>query len=253
MPSAIGKNKSTFHRKNMNYNIDELKQIFERDGAIVLHGFFGVQEMAAVNRQLDDYAALPESQNASKGFNETFKKHETAALSWTPVEDGVDSFIELRNQPQLHATTAAILGADYLDDISLAMLTGPGAGQAWHQDTASQNPGEYTVNRLIYTRDTSPEAGGIVYVPGSHLTDDIPPGGAQEPISGEALLAPSAGTLVFLHSRCYHRVTVNRTDKSRFSINFRVRPASAPADLTKIAVYRSGKWDFSKNQEVARD
>jgi ectoine hydroxylase-related dioxygenase (phytanoyl-CoA dioxygenase family) len=234
----------------MSYTNDELKQIFERDGAVVLHDFFNAEEMAAVNRQLDDYAALPESQNAATGFDEAFKKHETKALSWTPVEDGVESFVTLRDQPRLRAVTAALLGEDYLDDISLAMLTGPGAGQAWHQDTASQNPGEYTVNRLVYTRNTSPEAGGIVYVPGSHRGDDIPAGGAQEPIPGEVLLAPAAGTLVFLHSRCYHRVTVNQTDKPRFSINFRVRPASAPADLTKIAVYRSGKWDFSKNQEA---
>jgi ectoine hydroxylase-related dioxygenase (phytanoyl-CoA dioxygenase family) len=65
---------------------------------------------------------------------------------------------------------------------------------------------------------------------------------------GEVHVAPAAGTLVFLKSRCYHRVTVNRSNIPRFSVNFRVRPAGAPAGLTRIGVYRTGKWDFAKNQ-----
>jgi ectoine hydroxylase-related dioxygenase (phytanoyl-CoA dioxygenase family) len=245
--------KKYFLKENMTHDFDKLKQTFERDGAVVIHHFFTADELASVNRQLDAYAAQPREENAAVGRDKTFAKYKTDTLTWTPVEHGVESFIVLRNHPKLHAVTAALLGEDYLDSTSLAMLTVTGTGQAWHQDTASQNPGEFTVNRLVYSRDTSTAAGGIVYVPGSHLLQDIPPGGAQEPIPGEVSLAPSAGTLVFLHSRCYHRVTVNQTSEPRFSINFRVRPASAPADLNRIGIYRNGKWDFASNREVVEN
>ena len=228
-------------------SLTELTSTFERDGAIVLPGFFSVDELRAVNAQLDAYAQQPAMSRTSVFQEKTY----TDTQTWHPVEDGVASLTELMNHPRLLDVTEAILGAGYQPQGSLVMLTRQGKAQAWHQDTASSNPSEFIVNRLIYPRDTSRAAGGLVFVPGSHRMGEIPRGGPQDPIPGERLIEPRAGTLALVHSRCFHRVTPNQTTDPRFSINFRVRPANAPDDLTRVGVYRTAKWDFKKAEQVS--
>lgn len=228
-------------------NFTELKETFERDGGIILPGFFSVAELIAVNRQLDAYAAEPVKQRSSEFQQKTY----TDTQTWNPVESGVACFVELMNHPTLRAVTEALIGPGYQPQGSLVMLTRKGKAQAWHQDTASTNSSEFIVNRLIYPRDTSRAAGGLVFVPGSHRHGEIPSGGPQDSIPGERLVEPRAGTLALVHSRCFHRVTPNETNEPRFSINFRVRPASAPDGLTSVGVYRTAKWDFQQGRQVS--
>lgn len=82
------------------------------------------------------------------------------------------------------------------------------------------------LNRLIYFQDHSPAKGSLFFVPGSihmgHLTQL--PGPHHGPIRGEVEVVPSAGTLVMLHSRCYHRVGHNTTDDPRLMFNLRAKP-----------------------------
>jgi len=78
---------------------------------------------------------------------------------------------------------------------------------------------------------------------------DIPPGGNQDPLPGEIPLLVAPGTLAFLHSRCYHRVALNQSERPRIQINTRVIPAEASDDMTYRAIYRTGRWDFREGKE----
>ncbi len=233
-------------KQEMDIDLDQLKKTLAHDGAVVLPNFFRVEELADVNHQLDTYAAEPVTERAS----ELVKKTYTDVQSWQPVENGIPCFIELLNHQRLRALTEALIGEGYQSQESLVMLTRKGKAQAWHQDTASEKEGEFIVNRLIYTRDTPRAAGALVFVPGSHRQGQIPSGGPQDMLPGERIIEPKAGTLALVHSRCFHRVTQNTTDLPRFSINFRVRPETAPPNLTGVGVYRTTKWDFREGKAV---
>jgi ectoine hydroxylase-related dioxygenase (phytanoyl-CoA dioxygenase family) len=121
---------------------------------------------------------------------------------------------------------------------------GGGRGQAWHQDCPSGESTGFNLNRLIYPEDVTLEDGGIVAVPGSHKLGRIPPGGHQDPMSGEVLLTPAAGTLILLHGHVYHRVTPNLNQRPRLSVNFRAFPVGVSADVTCVGVYRNGTVNF---------
>ena len=103
-------------------------------------------------------------------------------------------------------------------------------GHGWHQDTGTDEDrvAQMMLNRLIYFQDHSPEKGGLWYVPGSihmgHLTQHA--GEHHGPLPGEVEVIPTAGTLVMLHSRCYHRVGHNITDEPRLMFNLRAKPDS---------------------------
>ncbi len=95
---------------------------------------------------------------------------------------------------------------------------------------------------------TACQAGALVCVPGSHRSGPIPPGEPHGELPGELHLAPTAGSVVLVHSRCFHRVTANRTANQRFSVNFRARPAGAAAELGGIGVFRTGAYDFAMDR-----
>ena len=153
-----------------------------------------------------------------------------------------------RTAAQLRAefdATEAVLGCGYTAPGSLVMyyVVG-GQGQAWHQDCLADDTTAFNLNRLIYTDDITVEHGAIVVVPGSHKLGRIPPGGHQDPMEGEVVLAPSAGTLIFLNGQVFHRVTPNLNPKPRVSTNFRAFPAGIPSSVTCIGVYRNGAVNF---------
>lgn len=228
--------------------LNEVRSRFERDGAVILPGFFEPRCFTEVNAQLGRYLSEPTREKPSEFVARTY----TDVQAWAPVEAGVRCFTELRDDARLRAVTDALLGPGWSDEQSLVMLTRRGKAQAWHQDTASSEPGQFIVNRLIYTRETPADAGALVFVPGSHRMGRIPVGGPHDAMPGERLIAPAAGTLALVHSRCFHRVTANQTDFARFSINFRVRPASAPPGLTTVGVYRTAAWNFATGKEQQR-
>jgi ectoine hydroxylase len=227
-------------------SMDKIKEDFLRDGAVILPGFFPAEELRDADAQLDRYGDEPVVARSSEFQQKTY----TDTQAWAPVETGVACMITLRDHARLRQLTEAVIGAGFHDEPSLVMLTRKGKAQAWHQDTSSDKQGEFILNRLIYSRDTPRAAGALVFVPGSHRRGEIPPGGPQDPIAGEVAIEPRAGTVALVSSRCFHRVTPNETNLPRFSINFRVRPATAPANLGGVGVYRTVKWDFRTGKQA---
>ena len=54
--------------------------------------------------------------------------------------------------PRLQAVTRALLGAGFsVKPAGMFMATRRGCGQGWHQDTGSLAPGQFILNRLVYS------------------------------------------------------------------------------------------------------
>ena len=179
------------------------------------------------------------------------KQFECDVISWGPCAEGVESFLALRDSPALAEATRACIGDGFAGDASMVMWAAPGGrGQSWHQDCPPQQSGQFNLNRLFYTETVALEDGAIVVVPGSHRHGLIPPGGHQDPLPGEVVLTPTAGTLVLLHGHVYHRVTPNLSGKPRISVNFRAFAKGVSPDVCEIGVYRNGAINFRTGQMV---
>lgn len=218
---------------------------FATNGVVVLPGQFSPAELAPIRLAIETWSNSPAADPPVRTTE--FERHQTNGVGWLPVAEGRVEFAALRGHAHLTAVTTAAIGADASDNICLVMLSRSGQGQAWHQDTASVAPGQFLINRLIYPWDVDARAGSVIVVPGSHRTGTIPPGDPHGHIPGEVALAPAAGTLVLLHSRCWHRVTRNESAGPRISVNFRCQPFGAETDLGRYGVYRTGTYDFARD------
>lgn len=230
----------------------ELRAEFDATGVLVFPAFYSDTELAAVRRELDAYfqplaaAALEKSRERVD-----LRQFACDIIAWNPVGKGNPAFIELAAHARLHAATAAVIGHGYTAPGSLVMYSvGGGQGQAWHQDCPADDSTAFNLNRLIYTDDITLADGAIVVVPGSHKLGRIPPGGHQDRMEGEVVLAPSAGTLIFLNGHVFHRVTPNLNQKPRVSTNFRAFPAGIPSSVTCVGVYRNGTVNFCERPKM---
>jgi hypothetical protein len=227
----------------------QLRERFERDGVVILPGFLSEEEMIPLRREIEIQYA-PRAATAATSHNGTGKyaNYECDVLVWAPLAEKNAEFIKLDASERFRQATEAAIGPGYsTSGAGLVMYSvGGGRGQAWHQDCppGAADERNFNLNRLFYVEDVSLADGAIVFVPGSHRMGRIPPGGHQEPITGERALEPRAGTLVLLHGHVYHRVTPNLNMKPRVSINIRVYPAGTPMSVTCIGVYRNGDVNF---------
>ena len=223
---------------------EELKVRFERDGVLVFPGFYSESDLAGPNRVLADYYA-PIEAAAQAESGEPVNQFGCDVIPWNPTGEGNPVFLDLRAEPRMVAATEAVLGEGFSAPSSLVMYSvAGGRGQAWHQDCPAGEDKGFNLNRLIYNADTTLADGAIVFVPGSHKAGRIPPGDHQEPMDGEVSLEPRLGTVVFLHGHVYHRVTPNRNQKPRVSINFRAYSAGVDPDVNCIGVYRNAEVNF---------
>ena len=228
-------------------DLSTLAEQFERDGYVVVSGFLDAAACQKVNAALDEHFHI---EAIAKAPDEE-ARHGCDVAFWNPISEGHPVFLELMNNCELDRLTRAVLGGDYVTGarhtLVMASLLG-GVGQAWHQDSPPDSGRNFNLNRLIYTRDVTPEDGAIFVVPGSHKMGRISGGGDQETIEGELMLTPAAGTLVLLHGHCFHKVTPNQSCRPRISINFRALAAGVPEDICMTGVYRNATVDFRVEQ-----
>lgn len=238
----------------------QIREQFLRKGFVVVPQFLDSNTLAGVNAEIHRHYALKLAETAAspEGFNadakaDNFRQFECEVIPWDPCGENNAVFSELRQMRRLQELTTACLGPGWTAPESLVMLSiGGGKGQAWHQDSPPDNSQAFNLNRLLYTEDINAADGAVVIVPGSHLQGRIPAGGNQEPMSGELVLEPRAGTLVLLHGHVYHRVTPNCTGKPRLSVNFRAFPQGISAEVCRVGIYRNGAYDFREGQVVNR-
>lgn len=233
----------------MKPDFKDVRARFLRDGVVILEDFFSIEELAEANRVLDELLTLSVPTDTAT-FPDAWKQFETTVQGLGGAGQTHSAFLALGKHAGFEAVTQAALGCPYEDELFLIQVTRTGTGQAWHQDTPCGDPALFNVNRLIYTRDVPTEQGSVVVVPGSHLRGRIPPGGNHASIDGELVLSPRAGTLVFLDTRTWHRVTKNQTPRPRASVNYRIRPAGVPAGYGRMGVFRNATYDFAKQEAL---
>eukprot|EP01051_Picozoa_sp_SAG22_P008032 SAG22_NODE_591_length_8819_cov_3.667737_3_plen_289_part_00 len=229
---------------------------FARAGVVVLPNFFSATELAPVRAAFAGLladtpidASTAVSRGAHKGRYKALFETELVSLSAQlagsqPAREAVETLLASQ---RLHAATATVLGGNGYSRVGLlAFAYGKGMGHGWHQDSGSDEPGQFVLNRLVYFQGIEADQGHLHYVPCSqtrHLADD--PGPNHGPIRGEAALLPAAGTLVLMHTRCYHRVGTNTLDQPRVMLNSRVAPPGAAKEVTRYPVFRSQTWDHT--------
>lgn len=223
--------------------ISEYSRQFRTDGYLVLEHFFD----DALMDRLDRLIRAHFGDNPAFGHQAEFlDQSQTEVIPWFPQQEGMREFDEVDGLADLGRLTAAILGQGWERLYCMVMFSKQGtSGQAWHQDCAPEDPAVFNLNRLVYTRDITPEIGGeTVVVPGSHRLGLLPAGDPHGELPGQVVLKPGKGTLVLLHGHCWHRVLPIR-GACRFSANYRAAPRGQTADITDVCVYRNMRYRFS--------
>ena len=227
-------------------NPPALKQKFDRDGYIVLEGFFSDAQMAHIDRLiLQRYGENPAFQHN----DEFLSKSQTDVIPWFPQQEGVTDFDAIENDKNLRGLSEVLLGSNWYSQQCMVMLSKHGSlGQAWHQDCPPEDPERFNLNRLVYTHDITRGTGGqIAVVPGSHKKGLLPAGDPVGNFEGQVVLTPGKGTLILLHGHTWH--CVRPIIKGvRVSTNYRAAPASTPAGITDICVYRNMRYQFSTSR-----
>ncbi|OLF18505.1 phytanoyl-CoA dioxygenase family protein [Actinophytocola xanthii] len=108
----------------------------------------------------------------------------------------------------------------------------------WHQDAMTQIPqsdGTTMVTCWIPLMDVDTEHGCLLVVPRAHQEERLLPWpmdqGTVRELEAKAVPVPVAkGDLVLLHKRTPHGSTVNRSDRLRWSFDFRYYPSHEPSD-----------------------
>jgi len=224
-------------------NASTLQRQFDRDGYIVLDGFFDDKQMEPIDRLI--HAHFGETP-AFQHNDEFLSKSQTDVIPWFPQQQGVLDFDAIESDENFRGLSEAILGVGWYEQSCMVMFSGRGSsGQAWHQDCPPEDPQQFNLNRLVYTSDMKAESGGqVVVVPGSHKMGLLPAGDPLGQLQDQVVLQPKKGMLLLLHGHAWHRVLpVNAA--ARVSTNFRAASATTPQDITDICVYRNMRYQFS--------
>lgn len=222
---------------------------FDRDGFVLIEGFFDDVLMDELDRVIADHFGVDP---AFRHDAEFLALSRTEVIPWFPQQEGVAAFDRIDGDTELDRLTEAVLGPGWRRLYCMVMFSKPGSsGQAWHQDCAADDPARHNLNRLVYTSDITSETGGqTVVVPGSHKSGLLPPGDPDVDFEGQVVLEPRKGGLLLLHGHAWHRVLPVRDSGHRFSTNYRAVPAGTPNDITDICVYRNLRYRFSTSSVV---
>ena len=227
-------------------NDAQISSSFAAAGFVVIEGFLTADRCARLRLALARHQPELIVKHAVTGYDLACD-----AINRDPLGAGDPDLVALANDADFVAVTTAVLGSGWKRGGSLVMWLAPGGrGQAWHQDCRADG-GRFNCNRLLYTADIEASDGAVVVVPGSHRLGRVPAKTAQEDLPGQVVLTPRAGTLVLLHGRCWHRVTPNRSQRERVSINIRAFPAGTPTDWDKVAVFRDAEVDFTTGTAIS--
>jgi hypothetical protein len=227
----------------MTIAVAALREQFDRDGVVVLEGMVGGERLRTLQRAIIPYLRKPDQ----SAWADAFSRFDSDIITTEIPEAERGGLVQpFAQDPGVEAATHAVLPAGFDPFVNLIFVAfGDNGRLAWHQD--SDVP--LFLNRILYPEDIQHDQGALVYLPGSHRMGRIQPGGAHESMAGEVVLAPTAGTVVLMDSRVYHRVTPNRTERPRVSINVRVFRREVSRDVPIVGFFRNGSYDFSQQPD----
>jgi hypothetical protein len=212
----------------------EQLETFERDGALILRGFYTPSEVAAWQEQVLDYFGRPTDPETWRTALATYKGD-----SFQPVPD---------LSPELHPKLRQVYDAlyptrEWTGRTRLIVRTGNDPAE-WrgprlpHIDIPYNAPVRTLVNSVTYLSEVQPRGAAFIYWPGSHrvawdyysqFPEDFMAEGERsynqvyqritdrmttEPVE----LIGSPGDVLILHSLTLHSASINKREATRIAI-----------------------------------
>jgi ectoine hydroxylase-related dioxygenase (phytanoyl-CoA dioxygenase family) len=243
-----------------------------REGYAVVRGFFGLDEVREIAAATDELYAEGVEHGQSFRHGNLFYNVAPAAdgetvvrmVQWPSYHQPVLNRVRL--DPRFAALLEPLIGCDLKQIINQVHWKAPGSfgDFAWHQDSKSRRPASAYRNLATSYVQTGlaidphvPEAGGLRFIPGSHLRGDLQMGCSKHSLgaamTSKALdaaglseadavdLELEPGDLAMWSPYLVHGSGANRSNhKRRFYINGYVRARDCDR----------GEWSFRNGRPV---
>lgn len=233
----------------MSLTSEQLEQI-HREGACHFPSFLSSDETAQLLSETEQI--MGDESVRSKRDPEFYQRYQADTATYGNQHHRGPLMRSLAEGSRLQQIADSLwdCGAEFHLSLIQCSEAGQRQGQAWHRDVDPETWPNSLYNFLIYPEGVTEESGPLVFVPGSHGSGVIPPGDPYGYIEGQHTLIAEPGDLVIVNSCVFHSVPRNRSDRRRFSVNFRFRRADVPAAALTVGVYRNARFDFGTGREV---
>ncbi len=201
---------------------DDIIEINERDGGVIVDGWLSPELLERFNAELDPWLDAHTGTNSGSAASDAFLGHNTRRLQGLCAK--APAFVEILLDERLLAFARAVMGpispTIILNDGEVIDI-GPGEpAQFMHRDDDAWNFAHPThpmiVNTIAALVDITPEMGGTLVVPGSHRWEpDL------VPTEGEITACDlPAGSTLFFRGDTLHAGGANATtDKRRRALS----------------------------------
>lgn len=197
--------------------IDDIVEVSDRDGGVIIDGWLSDQFIAQFNAELEPWLDAHGGTDSGSEASDDFLGHRTRRLQALAVK--APSFVEIMTDDRLLAYAASVVGP-----ISPTLILnngevidiGPGeSAQPMHRDDDAWNfahpAAPMIVNSILALVDITPELGGTLVVPGSHRWDaDRMP--TEDEVTACTL---PAGSVLFFRGDTLHAGGANTTADGR--------------------------------------
>lgn len=193
--------------------IDDIVEVSDRDGGVIIDGWVGADLLARFNAELDPWLSAHAGTDSGSVASDEFLGRRTRRLQALLVK--APSFLEVMLDDRLLAYAEAVVGPispDLILNNGEVIDIGPGEpAQPFHRDDDAWNfahpPAPMIVNSITALVDITPELGGTLVVPGSHLweADRMP---TDDEVTACSL---PAGSVLFFRGDTIHAGGANAT------------------------------------------
>ena len=245
----------------------QVKQTFERDGFLLLHGYVNTEEADAINDRVNRYITevLP-SLAASESLYEV-KGDPDSLMRLNNMHKHDDFFDELINEPRFNGAAAEFLGDEVVPTNVELFDKPPRVGKITppHQDGFyfMLEPNE-AITLWLALEPSDVENGCMRFIPGSRWRGIRPHarsnvlgfsqgitdfGKADE--EAEQAVEAQPGDVIAHHSMTIHRTGDNLTDRRRRALGLVYYARSARHDADKAAAYQEQLYrDWEKKGKL---
>lgn len=197
---------------------DDMLEVSERDGGLIVEGWLGPDLLERFNAQLDPLLAAHPGTDSGSAASDEFLGHRTRRLQGLAVK--APAFVEILTDDRLHAYALGTVGSispTVILNNGEVIDIGPGeSAQPWHRDDDAwidaNAPVPLMVNTIAALVDITAEMGGTLVAPGSHRWDDP----ERVPTDAETVACElSAGSALFFRGDLLHAGGANITTERR--------------------------------------
>jgi len=185
-------------------------------GYTLLPNVIAQDELVETRKHLD---ALLDKDIADYGRENLLKMRELGTLRFMLAHDPY--FIEFANRRSIMELIEAVIGETCILHLQNGIVLVPSEKHqqgAYHQDFRLwMNGYDVSLNAFSLIDDFTPENGGTIIVPGTHVLEDRPSDDYLE--RNQIQINGPAGTVMVFNSRLWHRGGDNRTTQPRRAIN----------------------------------